>query len=63
MQRSSKAVQLLGQINSKTKLGNLRKMAKEIKADHALAIELWTSGDFLPRQLAILIMDNKVLTR
>ncbi|WP_316812608.1 DNA alkylation repair protein [Pedobacter heparinus] len=63
MQRSKKAEQLLGQINSKTKLGDLRKMAKEIKMDHALAIELWSSGDFLPRQLAILIMDNKVLTQ
>jgi 3-methyladenine DNA glycosylase AlkD len=63
MQHSSKAEQLLGQINSKTKLGDLRKMAKEIKMDHALAIELWSSGDFLPRQLAILIMDNKVLTQ
>lgn len=63
MQRSKKAEQLLGQINSKTKLGDLRKTAKEIKMDHALAIELWSSGDFLPRQLAILIMDNKVLTQ
>lgn len=63
MQRSSKAEQLLKQIDSKTKLGDLRKMAKEIKMDHALAIELWSSGDFLPRQLAILIMDHKVLTQ
>lgn len=63
MQSSPKAVELLGQINSKTKLGDLRKMAKEIKMDHALAIELWTSGNFLPRQLAILIMNNKLLTQ
>ncbi|SHE67311.1 DNA alkylation repair protein [Pedobacter caeni] len=63
MQTSSKAEQLLRQINSKTKLGDLRKMAKEIKMDHALANELWSSGDFLSRQLAILIMDHKVLTQ
>ncbi|WP_316792257.1 DNA alkylation repair protein [Pedobacter frigoris] len=63
MQSLPKAEQLLEQINSKTKLGDLRKMAKEIKMDHALAIELWSSGDFLPRQLGILIMDNKVLTQ
>ncbi|TCC97397.1 DNA alkylation repair protein [Pedobacter psychroterrae] len=63
MQSSPKAEELLGQINSKTKLGDLRKMAKEIKMDHALAIELWTSGNFLPRQLAILIMNNKMLTQ
>ena len=63
MQSSKKAEELLSQINSKTKLGDLRKMAKEIKMDHALAMELWTSGDFLPRQLAILIMNNKLLTQ
>ncbi|AOM79511.1 DNA alkylation repair protein [Pedobacter steynii] len=63
MQRSSKAEQLLRQIDSKTKLGDLRKIAKEIKMDHALAIELWSRGGFLPRQLAILIMDHKVLTQ
>ena len=38
-------------------------MAKEIKKDHTLAMELWISGGFLPRQLAILIMDNKVITQ
>lgn len=63
MKRSSKAENILGQINSNTKLGDLRKIAKEIKKDHELAMELWTTGEFLPRQLAILIMDNKVLSQ
>ena len=63
MRSSAKAEEFLGQFNSKTKLGDLRKMAKEIKIDHALAMELWASGDFLPRQLAILIMNNKMLTQ
>lgn len=63
MQPSSKAKQLLKQIDSKTKLGDLRKIAKEIKMDHALAIELWNTCDFLPMQLAILIMDVKMLTQ
>jgi 3-methyladenine DNA glycosylase AlkD len=40
-------------------LGDLRKIAKDIKKDHELALELWSTGDFLPRLLAILIMDNK----
>ncbi|TVR81087.1 MAG: DNA alkylation repair protein [Chitinophagaceae bacterium] len=62
MKRSSKAENILSQINSNTKLGDLRKMAKEIKKDHELAMELWSSGEFLPRQLAILIMDKKQLT-
>ncbi len=31
MKRSSKAANILSQINSKTKLGDLRKIAKDIK--------------------------------
>lgn len=46
-----------------TKLGDLRKIAKEIKRDHELAMELWSTGEVLPRQLAILIMDKKLLTQ
>jgi 3-methyladenine DNA glycosylase AlkD len=64
MKPTPKAENILGQINSKTtKLGDLRKIAKEIKKDHALAMELWSSGEFLPRQLAILIMDKKLLSK
>lgn len=63
MQLSSKAESILGQISSETKLGDLRKIAKEIKKDHSLALELWGSGEFLPRQLSILIMDNKMLSQ
>ncbi len=59
MKLSSKAEDILSQINSKTMLGDLRKMAKEIKKDHELALELWSAGSLLPRLLAILIMDNK----
>lgn len=46
-----------------TQLGDLRKLAKEIKKDHALAMALWSTGDLMSRQLAILIMDNKQLTQ
>jgi 3-methyladenine DNA glycosylase AlkD len=63
MKRSSKAANILGQINTKTKLGDLRKIAKDIKKDHELAMELWSTGKFLPRQLAILIMDNKLVSQ
>lgn len=63
MTLSSKAENLLGQINTKTKLGDLRKIARDIKKDHELAMELWSSKRFLPRQLAILIMDNKLLSQ
>ena len=63
MKLSSKSEKILDQINNKTKLGDLRKFAKDIKKDHELAMELWSTGKFLPRQLAILIMDNKLLSQ
>jgi 3-methyladenine DNA glycosylase AlkD len=63
IKRSSKVENILLQINSKTKLGDLRKIAKDIKKDHELAMELWSTGEFLPRLLAILIMDKKLLTQ
>lgn len=59
---SSKAEDILLQIESNTMLGNLRKIAKEIKKDHELAMELWSTAAFLPRPLAILIMDKNNLT-
>lgn len=63
MKLSSKAENILAQINNKTKLGDLRKIAKEIRKDHELAMELWSTKRFLHRQLAILIMDNKLLSQ
>ena len=62
MPLSSTASTILAQIKDNTKLGDLRKIAKAIKKDHELAMELWSTGKFLPRQLAILIMDAKRLS-
>ena len=45
------------------KLGDLKKIAKEIKRDHELAMELWESGEFYPRLLATLILDKNLLTQ
>lgn len=59
MKSSSEAKTILVRINAGTKLGDLRKIAKDIKKDHELAMELWSAGRFFPRLLAILIMDNK----
>lgn len=59
MKLSPKAERVFGQINATTKLGDLRKIANEIKKDHELAVELWSAGRVLPRLLAILIMDKK----
>ena len=44
------------------KLGDLKKHGAEIKKDHDLATELWSTGDFYPRLLATLIFDNKLLS-
>lgn len=60
---SLKAESILAQITPQTKLGDLRKLAKDIKKDHELAMQLWSTGRFLPRQLAMLIMDNKRLSQ
>ena len=42
-----------------TKLGEIKQLAKEIKQNHNLAMELWSSGDLNARLLATLIMDKK----
>ncbi|RNL69273.1 DNA alkylation repair protein [Sinomicrobium pectinilyticum] len=63
MKLSTKAEKILTQITGKsTKLGDLRTLAKGIKKDHELAMELWSSKYFFARQLAILIMDKKLLS-
>ena len=60
MTLSTKSKEIYTQINQETtKLGDLRKIAAEVKKDHKLALELWSTGNFLARQLAILIMDKK----
>lgn len=55
---------ILVRVNSEeTKLGDLKKLAKELGTDQQLAMELWSEGGYYPRQLAILIMDKKQLTQ
>ena len=44
-------------------LGKLRGLAGKIKRDHALALELWKSGNIDAMNLATLIMDPKQLTQ
>ena len=64
MKLSAKAKKIHTQISKETtKLGDVRKIAKEIKLDHNLAMELWSIGEFYARQLAILIMDKKLLNQ
>ena len=64
MYLSLKATTIHSQISGgNTRLGDLRKIAKEIKKDHELAMELWSTKNFFSRQLAILILDKKLLTQ
>jgi len=63
MKLSPQATTIYQQISTPgTQLGDLRKIAKTIKKDHALAMELWQTGEYLPRQLALLVMDPKLLS-
>ena len=63
MKISPKAQTVFSQIDNKSaKLGDLRTIAKDIKKDHELAVELWSTGSYLARQLAILLMDKKLLS-
>jgi hypothetical protein len=45
-----------------TKYGDLKKLAKEIKKDHKLAIALWDTGQYNPRLLAVLLLDRTLIT-
>ena len=64
MNLTSKAQKIHAQLSAGgTKLGDLRKLAKEIKKDHDLALALWSTGEFYSRQMAILIMDKKLLNQ
>ncbi len=44
------------------RLGDIRKVAKKIKTDHALAMKLWETGNIDARLLAILVMEPGKLT-
>lgn len=60
---SSRTKDILGQVAETTKLGDLRRLAKELKTDHDLALELWSTGTMAARHLAILVMDKKLVTQ
>ncbi|MBF6607358.1 MAG: DNA alkylation repair protein [Flavobacterium sp.] len=62
MTLSATAKNLISQITHVDKLGDLRKMAAQIKKEHQLAEELWSAQLLFPRLLAILIMDPKQLS-
>jgi 3-methyladenine DNA glycosylase AlkD len=60
---SDRAEKLVAELKIEpVKLGDLKKRASEIKIDHPLAIELWSTGEFYPRLLATLLFDKKLLS-
>jgi 3-methyladenine DNA glycosylase AlkD len=64
MKLSSKSKEIYAQLGSEsTKLGDLRKIAKQIKKDHEIAMELWSTNHFYSRLLATLILDKKLLSQ
>ena len=63
MSISPRTAALVDDLGEVSKLGDLRKIAKDIKTDHELAMELWSTGSMPARQLAILIMDKKEVTQ
>jgi 3-methyladenine DNA glycosylase AlkD len=63
MALSARAKQLVAEFTGpNVKLGDLKSRGKEIKKDHALAMELWSTGEYYPRLLAILLFDSKLLS-
>lgn len=64
MNFSEKAKQLISEFrDAKVKLGEIKKRGKEIKKNHELAMELWSSAYYHPRLLSTLIFDKKLLTQ
>lgn len=62
MALTARAKELVAEINTgNRKLGDLKKRGAEIKKDHDLAQELWSTGEYYPRLLATLIFDRKLL--
>lgn len=56
LQRNGAGEKVLG-----VKMGDVRAIAKPLKKQHALALELWETGFFEARVLATLLMDPKQL--
>lgn len=64
MDLSPRARTLLAEVSAPhVKLGDLRKRAKALKTDHALGLELWSTGHTLARQLGVLVMANTGFTQ
>lgn len=58
------ALKLHSQVNTQSiKFGDIKNIAKEIKKDHALALELWSTKSYFSRLLTTLILDKKLINQ
>lgn len=62
MALSVRARKIVSEFADEPKLGAIRNRGKEIRKDHDLAMELWSTGNYYPRLLSTLIFDKKLLT-
>ena len=63
MRLSANAKQIIADINKDdTKMGDIKRLANEIKKDQALALELWSTEKYIPRLLSVLVLDKMQLT-
>lgn len=62
MALSKKAKEIVVGFGGGTKLGDIKKLGKELKQDHELALELWKQGGEHSRRLATLLFDKKQLS-
>lgn len=60
--RAQNAKQGAGDDQFGVRLGDIRKVAKDIKADHELGMALWETGNVDARFLAVLVIDPKALS-
>lgn len=62
MALSIRARKIISEFADEPKLGAIRIRGKEIRKDHDLAMELWSTGNYYARLLSTLIFDKKLLT-
>ncbi|GJM12954.1 MAG: hypothetical protein DHS20C12_13570 [Pseudohongiella sp.] len=62
MALSKQAKEIVANFDETTKLGDIKKLGKEIRQDHDLALELWSQGSHSSRLLSTLLFDKKLLT-
>jgi 3-methyladenine DNA glycosylase AlkD len=61
-EKQIRANQLAEQLNNdSTKMGDIKKLGKEIKKDHELGLALWYIGGYQARMLATLIFDKSLI--